>query len=52
MVDAKWTVDWRGCCEVLKSQSEVGMRICLGDFKGLFLYCWLSSCSGVRKIEV
>jgi len=27
MVDAKGAVDWRGFCKVLKSQSEVGMRI-------------------------
>ena len=27
MVDAKGIVDWRGFCEVLESQSEVGMRI-------------------------
>jgi len=37
MVDAKGTVDWRGFCKVLKSQSRVGMRIVLRDFSGLFI---------------
>jgi len=27
VVDAKRAVNWRGFCEVLESQSEVGMRI-------------------------
>jgi len=30
MVDAKGAVDWRSFCEVLESQSEVGMRIVEG----------------------
>ena len=37
MVDTKRAVDWRSFCKVLESQSEVGMRIVLRDFGGLFI---------------
>jgi len=37
MVDAKGAVDGRSSCKVLESQSEVGMRIHLRDFGGLFI---------------
>ena len=37
MVNTKWTIDWWGRYEVLKSQSEEGIRIRLGDFKGFFI---------------